>query len=172
MTEYYTIWIVIITAIISSIVSGIIVWFVTRFLKGRGKIRCEISDWKLNLLRQNERGSFRVCSSNEAAMAEYSLQLQFFNEKELQTGLRNISLVFQKKRNKLLEIHPKQLSGSEYQIVDVINLPSREFISVKLRGTIQKPSLSELIKSDIVYFVGYLPNGKALKSYVSSLVFN
>ncbi len=86
----------------------------------------------------------------------YVASIELFNEKELRTGLRDVAIVFRGRSGTEVETTPK----ISREPVEVINLPSREWIRLDLFGEVGAAKMSELANCDTVEFRGRFPNGK------------
>lgn len=150
---------------LSYVATFIIAWFLGRYLKGRGKIRCPTS--KLGFIfkkHQDEYPHSIACIYKEAESGSYNIKLGFFNEKDVPTALTNPSLIFERKDKKkvITTVKPENFY---FDIKEGFNLPSRELCHNGWHGNIKKESgeLENVLKSNKAFFVGYLPNGKKVK---------
>ena len=109
---------------------------------------------------------------------EYKVSIELFNEKELPTGLRDIAIVFRGRGEARVETMPCyqgtwQIQGGpaigygmpeDADPVDIINLPSREWVRFDLAGAfnghffIDEREPRKLKDCDTVEFLGCLPN--------------
>jgi hypothetical protein len=142
-----------------------IAWFLGRYLKGRGKIRCTISELKIKFEKYQDKFThFITCNYEEAESGSYNIKLGFFNEKDVQIALTNPSVIFERKNKKkvITTIKPETF---HFDITEGFNLPSRELCHNGWHGNIKKKSgeLENVLKSNKAFFVGYLPNGKKVK---------
>jgi len=143
----------------------IIAWFLGRYLKGRGKIRCTISELRIRFQKHHKEYPHSItCNYEEAESGSYNIELGFFNEKDVQIAIRNPSVIFERKNKKkvITAIKPENF---EFAIPKGFNLPSRELFHCSWFGNIEKESgkLENVLKSNKAFFMGYLPNGKKVK---------
>ena len=151
--------------IIISIATFLVVWFLRRYLKGRGKIRCKISELGIIFKKhQDEYPHSIACIYEEAESGSYNIKLGFFNEKDVPIALTNPSIIFERKNKKkiITTIKPETF---RFDITEGFNLPSRELCHNGWHGNIKKESgeLENVLKSNKAFFVGYLPNGNKEK---------
>ena len=155
--------------IISSIATFIIAWFLGRYLKGRGKIRCTISELRIRFEKHHNKYPHSItCSYEEAECGSYNIKLGFFNEKDVQIALTNPSVIFERK-NKKKVITTIKPDNFYFDITEGFNLPSRELVHHSWHGDIKKESneLENVLKSNKTFFIGYLPKGKKIKILIS-----
>jgi len=155
--------------IIGYIGTFIIAWFLGRYLKGRGKIRCPFSDLNIIFKKPHNKYPHSIsCMYKEAESGSYNIKLGFFNEKDVPTALTNPSLIFERKDKKkvITTIKPENFY---FDIKEGFNLPSRELYHNGWHGDIKKESgkLENVLKSNKTFFVGHLPNGKKVKILIS-----
>jgi len=155
--------------IISSIATFIIAWFLGRYLKGRGKIRCTISELRIRFEKFGDKFEFfKTCNYEEAERGSYNIKLGFFNEKDVQIALTNPSVIFERKNKKkvITTIKPENFY---FDIAKGFNLPSSELVHHSWHGNIKKESneLENVLKSNKTFFIGYLPKGKKIKILIS-----
>jgi len=151
--------------LINFVIIFVIGFFLGRFLKGRGKIRCPISELGIIFKKhQDEYPHSIACIYEEAESGSYNIKLGFFNEKDVPIALTNPSVIFERKNKKkvVTTIEPENFC---FDITEGFNLPSRELCHNGWHGNIKKESgeLENALKSDKAFFVGYLPNGKKVK---------
>ncbi len=146
-----------------------IAWFLGRYLKGRGKIRCPTSE--LNIIfkkHQDEYPHSISCMYKEAESGSYNIKLGFYNEKDIQIALTNPYVIFERKNKKkvITIIKPENFY---FDITEGFNLPSRELVHHGWHGDIKKESgeLENVLKSNKTFFIGYLPKGKKIKILIS-----
>lgn len=151
--------------IIGYIGAFFIAWFLGRYLKGRGKIRCPTSELGIIFKKhQDEYPHSIACIYEEAESGSYNIKLGFFNEKDVTTAIMNPSVIFERKNKKkvITTIKPETF---RFDIAEGFNLPSRELCHNGWHGNIKKESgeLENVLKSNKAFFVGHLPNRKKVK---------
>jgi hypothetical protein len=154
--------------IISSTATFIIAWFLGRYLKGRGKIRCKISELRIIFNKHKDEYPHSIsCIYEEAESGSYNIKLGFFNEKDVPTALTNPSIIFERKNKKKIVTAVKP-ENFHFNITEGFNLPSRELHHDGWFGDIKKESgkLENVLKSNKAFFVGYLPNGRKVKRLI------
>jgi hypothetical protein len=106
---------------------------------------------------------------------DFTVSIQFFNEKEVKTGLRDVAIIF-KSRNKKSQVRIlapvsaiTRATGTslERHRLDVINLPSREWLSLEIGGSFHDSVSQEQILAfseiDGAEFRGYFPDGREFR---------
>jgi len=112
-----------------------------------------------------------VYAEQHDPQTDYEVSIDLFNEKELQTGLRNIAIVFQGQDGTRVESIPHDQktrrresphSGSDpvevTDAVEVINLPSRQWVHYELCDTLDYKDARKLDKCETIEFRGYFPD--------------
>lgn len=109
---------------------------------------------------------------------EYKVSIELFNEKELPIGLRDIAIVFRGKSGTCVETMPCyqgtwQIEGGpgigygmpkDADPVEVINLPSREWLRFDLAGAVNgefvipRSNRTKLKECETIEFVGHYPD--------------
>jgi hypothetical protein len=106
--------------------------FGDRYLRHRGKVHCQVDDFR-GAGHGGEAGAapFRV---------DQSIQVHFFNEKEVDTGLSEITVVFVFESGEEVVLEPAT-RGYETSTSPrgVINLPSKTWASVNIKGYFYGP---------------------------------
>ncbi len=151
--------------IIGSILTFLAIWYLRRYLKGRGKIRCPTSELRIIFKKHQDEYPHSIsCIYDEAESGSYTIKVGFFNEKDISTALTNPSIIFERKNKKKIvtTIKPENFY---FEITEGFNLPSKELYHNGWHGDIKKESgeLENVLKSDKAFFVGYLPNRKKVK---------
>ncbi len=133
-------------------ISGVLLGlFADRILQRFGKVRCEIEPLKLTPTDGGTR---------------YSLNVKLFNEKEVKTGLRDVVIVFDGKHHierTMLDRTTWRDPTKNLQTMDqleVVNLPSREWVTLSLRFTNSMEDARKLAECDKAWFRGYFPDGR------------
>jgi hypothetical protein len=156
------------TYVLSYIVTLLIGWLLGRFLKTRGKIRCDLVKWEIGFHKPNGQGGFEPCIYKEAESSFYGIELDFFNEKDVQTALKNICVIFESAKKIRIRIAPKDYFHGDTN-KSIINLPPRKLIRFGWSGIIsgfQRNDLDNVINSKRAYFLGFLPNGRKIKKQI------
>ena len=151
--------------LINFVVIFVIGFFLGRFLKERGKIRCPIFELEIRFEKHHNKYPHSVtCNYEEAESGSYNIKLGFFNEKDVQIALTNPSVIFERKNKKKIftTVKPEVF---HFDITEGFNLPPRELYHCGWHGKIKKESgeLENVLKSNKVFFIGYLPNGNKVK---------
>jgi hypothetical protein len=154
---------------ILSIVGVIAGALLGRLLRRLGKIRCAFEQWNLDVDYQPPSFSFIG---------------KFFNEKDEDIGLRDVSVVFYRGRKEMetaelyfgheAALHPDGRPGGtrfreEYtgQRAEALNLPAGQWHSRPLRGSVKdKQGLQGCGRA---VFRGYLPKGKRFEREIARL---
>ncbi len=88
------------------------------------------------------------------------------NEKEVKTGLRDVVIVFDGKHHierTMLDRTTWRDPTKNLQTMDqleVVNLPSREWVTLSLRFTNSMEDARKLAECDKAWFRGYFPDGR------------
>jgi len=106
---------------------------------------------------------------------DFTVSIQFFNEKEVKTGLRDVAVIF-KSRNKKSQVKilaPVSAitrapgTSPERHRLDVINLPSREWLSLEIGGgfhdSVSQEQILAFSEIDGAEFRGYFPDGREFR---------
>jgi len=154
--------------IISSILTFLAIWYLRKYLKGRGKIRCKITKLKIIFKKHKDEYPHSIsCIYDEAESRSYNIKLGFFNEKDIPTALTNPSIIFERKNKKKIvtTIKPENFY---FDFSEGFSLPSKELCHNGWHGNIKKESgkLENVLKSNKAFFVGYLPNGRKVKRLI------
>jgi len=155
--------------LLSYILTFLVAWFLGRYLKGRGKIRCPFSELNIIFKKHQDKYTHSIsCMYKEAESGSYNIKLGFFNEKDVPIALTNPSLIFERKDKKkvITTVKPENFY---FDIKEGFNLPSRELRHNGWHGDIKKESgeLENVLKSNKTFFVGCLPKGKKIKILIS-----
>lgn len=155
--------------------------FADRFLQRQGKVRCEIEPMKLSIIATDDnedtvralpvpRGMLNeeIADRNRGfgdPAARCFVEAKLFNEKEVKTGIRDLTVTF----GKVERIYQKMLDRSTWQpatagsrqmdYLEVVNLPSREWVSLSLMGNIEFCDAKKLECCDSAWLCGYFPDG-------------
>jgi hypothetical protein len=110
-------------------------------------------------------GGSAPCSYEEATHVGYTVSLDFFNEKEKPTVIRNPFVIFEKKNKTVSKkITTHFLEGNN------IPLPSNKPVAYNMHGTLREDELSDywvIMGSTRAYFKGSFPNKKKIKILIS-----
>lgn len=141
-------------------------FFLGRFLKGRGKIRIGLIKWRLIFGKPDGMGGSMNCDYEGAEHGRYWIELDFFNEKDIQTAIKKPSILFKGKKGKIK--YEKIISHQQESIepIEGINLLPRKLVNYGWHGYLKQENLAIIMNSDKVYFWGYLPNGKKIKKLI------
>jgi hypothetical protein len=145
--------------------SSLLVLLIGRWLRRRGEIRCEFSDWFFAYLMRstdstddlNEPSNTPVApisinpdTVSDLAGAKYSFTVDLFNEKEVGLALRDVRVVFLYKGALMFSNRPfdtdrldRSAGGAASSEIGSIYLPTRELVRIRMEG---RPT-SELAKS-------------------------
>jgi hypothetical protein len=105
---------------------------------------------------------------------DFTVSIQFFNEKEVKTGLRDVAIIFKSRKKSQMEILAPvsaitRVTGAspERHRLDVLNLPSREWLSLEIGGSFHDSVSQEQILAfseiDGAEFRGYFPDGREFR---------
>lgn len=145
-----------------------------RYLQRRGKVRCEIVGWRLYARRLNEFGE----AVEQPLPAEldpsfrgnflYNFNVKFFNEKDADAGLRDLQVVFFWKGGTREHTVPLSIGAKPHEISSVLalNLPSRQWVSVDLEGSILDQEAGSMLRVEKVELRAYFPNGRPFRQTI------
>jgi hypothetical protein len=161
--------------------------FADRVLQRQGKVRCGIDPISLVVLGTGEEGRSSTALQSLPIPAELlpesvsgqdqgfgergsvrcSVSAKLFNEKEVRIGLRDVVVAFEGKspfERKMLDMSTWQPSQpSQYHLsvdtLEVVNLPSREWVTLSLRCSLPPAEAVKLASCDRAWLRGYFPDG-------------
>jgi hypothetical protein len=144
-----------ITGTVSALLGVALGLFGDRWLRHRGDVHCQIEGLGSAHHRQGAGAAhFKV---------DQSVQVHFFNEKEVDTGLSEITVVFVHEGGEEVALGP-EARGYETSTSPrgVINLPSKTWVSVHIQGSFYGPE-ARLLEEDALKAIevkGNFPGGK------------
>lgn len=169
-------------AVISAVMTGLVGivgvlvgLFADRMLQRTGKLRCEIGEFRL--LGEKSPGEsvslmgLPVPASvvEQVRSLDYSFNVKLFNEKDVSTGLRDVAVVFHLSDGRRMVRMSPDLNtqrnvegGTVIDPLEVINLPSRQWVSLELFGTISA-DMELLTQAERAEFRGYFPTGRVFR---------
>jgi hypothetical protein len=94
-----------------------------------------------------------------------------FNEKEARTGLRDVVLAFDGDPPLEQPLKDRRTRREEFHTIrtdelEVVNLPSREWITLDLQATIDTEDAQSLATSKQAWLRGYYPDGRLFSERV------
>lgn len=144
-----------------------------RYLQRRGKLRCITDGWQLTFLGPDGEGGIGSVERCAATSARYSLGVRFFNEKDVDTGLRDLCVEFRWKDGRKTADRPWDSSKTRVQggitnseRVEVLNLPSRAWLSLNLRGSLGGDDARSIRECRRVMLVGRFPTGRIFEEQI------
>lgn len=165
--------------VIGGALGGSAVLLAQRFLGRFGKIDSAVREKKIIFHDTSGGTPEPVVDRSNANEVWYAFTVRFFNSKLLNTGLRDIRVEFERPRAGSFSHtpydpeRPVSVDGlsnptPEYEEVDLLNLPSGEWVIQKLRGRIEGQAVEEVAGCEKVVLVGYLFNDKKLRVELST----
>lgn len=162
--------------------------FADRVLQRQGKVRCVMEPIEMSITAEKGDGVTLRClpiprevlkelpSDDRGrgwgdAGARYFLNVKFFNEKEMKTGLRDVVLIFDGNPPLVTRMldrstwRPNSVSKPMDEL-EVVNLPSREWVGLSLMGQILHQEVPKLAECDKAWLRGYYPSGKLFSQRV------
>ncbi len=147
--------------------------FTERYLQRRGKLRCVPEGWELAFRARDGFGKMAPVEPSEVTTARYSFGVKFFNEKDVDTGLRDLCVEFRWKNGRKTTDQPWDSSkagvrgsASASERVEVLNLPSREWLSLNLHGSIASEDARDIAECRRVMLVGRFPTGRTFEKEI------
>lgn len=170
------------TAILAAIVGGFVGSLLTllgqialRALRQRGEVRCEIRGWRVVPLVPNGPGGYRHTDpseevTNHVGPARGYFRVYFFNEKDVDTALLDVGIVFFWKGGVTASV-PVLEGGSEqltFTEVPVLDLPSRKAIWKDMIVCVTNEEGKRVSEVERVELRGYFPNGKLFREEIAT----
>jgi hypothetical protein len=147
--------------------------FAERYLQRRGKLRCVPDGWQLTFRGPDGEGGIGLVERYASTSARYSFGVKFFNEKDVDTGLRDLHVEFRWKDGRTTTVRPWNSAATRVQggittseRVEVLNLPSREWHSMSLHGTIDGEEARNIPECRRVMLVGHFPTGRTFEKQI------
>ncbi len=131
---------------------AVVALFLQRYLQTRGRIILRSSRWKL--------------TRAEGDSATYNLSIMAYNEMQVGTGVRDVSVVFDKPGALEKEVATTPKDAVDNYRIDALNLPSHNWITKDVRGVIGADLRSRLGDSYDVRVRGFLPTGVEIEHVV------
>jgi hypothetical protein len=126
-----------------------------RYLRHRGKVHCQVAGFGAGAHR-------RGAPSAPPFKVEQTIHVHFFNEKEVDTGLSGITVVFMFESREEVALGPAT-RGYETSTSPrgVINLPSKTWVSVDIKGDFYGTQAALLAQEEpkAVYVKAKFPGG-------------
>jgi hypothetical protein len=154
--------------------------FAERILQRYGKLRCETAQFALQLVSDEDVWDLSPQGMNtdwiaEAQWVSYKFNIKFFNEKDARTGLRDVRVVFYGNGGR--HIRAPAFDAATFQVhraapydrIEVIPLPSREWVSLDVRGSLLEQDKDALPECHRAEFVGYFPTGREFRKEIARL---
>jgi hypothetical protein len=155
--------------------------FADRVLQRQGKVRCVMEPIRLWIVATHEDDlTVRTLPLPEGILDEevvernrdygggneairLFVEAKLFNNKEVKTGIRDVVVVFEGRatvEQKMLDRSTWRPSSRSRQMdyLEVVNLPSREWVSLSLLGEIALEDARKLTECDKAWLRGYLPD--------------
>jgi hypothetical protein len=164
-----------IVAAIAGIAGVLIGLFADRLLQRQGKVRCLMEPIEIWVDLYEGTDYFILLSLPIPAEQvpksppEYSeesgrclLNVKLFNEKEVRTGLRDVVLAF----DGTLPMEKTMLDQSTRVALEVVDLPSREWVSLSLVVELALNEVRYLTECDKAWLRGYFPDGRRFNERV------
>jgi hypothetical protein len=145
-----------ITGVVSALLGVALGLFGDRWLRYRGDVHCQVEGFGSAHHRRDTSGPARF-------KADQSVQVHFFNEREVDTGLTALAVRFMYPDGEVVVLGP---GARDYETSTsprgVINLPSRTWVSVDIRGSFYGPDarLLEVSDPNAIEIDGRFPGGK------------
>ena len=124
---------------------AVVALFGQRYFQTRGRIILKSSRWKL--------------PPAEDDSATYSLSITAYNEMDVATGIRDVSVVFDKPGVLEKEVATTPKDAVDDYRIDALNLPSHNWVTKDVRGIIGADIRSQLGNSYNAKVTGFLPTG-------------
>lgn len=131
---------------------AVVALFLQRYLQTRGRIILRSSRWKL--------------TRAEGDSATYNLRIMAYNEMQVGTGVRDVSVVFDKPGALEKEVATTPKDAVDNYRIDALNLQSHNWITKDVRGEIGADLRSRLGDSYNVRVRGFLPTGVEIEHVV------
>lgn len=151
-----------------AIVGVVVGLWLERWLRTRGNIHCVLGTWERSGLQHDSDGLSGVI---------YNASLRFFNEKEQNTGVHDLSLVFIDSEGKEAIIGPladppDKLTRVTHQrkidLNDLIELPSQKWATTNIQGSLRDEDARVADRWVRVEVRGHFPNKAAFSCQLRS----
>lgn len=166
------------------IVGVLVGLFAERVLQRYGKLRCEIGE--LRLSGEQSPAEYVTVTGlpippsviEQVRFMTYSFTVKLFNEKDVNSGLRDVAIVFHLSDGRRMVRTSPDLStrrqveeGTVTEPLEVINLPSRQWVSLDLFGTISA-DMEFLAQAERAEFRGYFPTGRVFRREIDKFAYS
>jgi hypothetical protein len=155
---------------IAGTIAGVVV---ERFLRRYGKLRSEVRGWRVNFQAPDGQGSFTFDGPYEGippdrpGYAQCRFRVSFYNEKDVDTGLRDVYVLFSWPGGVTEEIPPVSLANQlSVEEIPVLNLPPRRWVWWDMQANISNEEGKRVSELERVVLRGYFPGGKLFEQVV------
>jgi hypothetical protein len=161
--------------------------FADRLLQRYGKVRCEMDPIEFTI-GYGKKGGTDFSSlpvpfdllpgpeytdqygSRSGPPLSFRLTVKLFNEKEVKTGLRDVCVVFEGEETVECIMKDRATwrshSASTMDELEVVNLPSREWVTYNLTSNMGLENAAKLTRATQGHFQGYFPDGRLYRKRV------
>ncbi len=156
------------------------------YLRHRGGILFKPGDWEMTCTLQDAyKGAAeshavpltRGLLSNERVLARaeygnYEFSVKIFNEMEVNTGLRDITVVFVDAAGNTVWTHRPRITDARGAVTrrpEVFNLPARQWANTEVLGRIGSKEFDAVARSTTVLLRAYLPRDEPFERQVKRL---
>lgn len=152
-------------------IAGALVGYVLRRL---GRVTCVVSEWRPEYFRDKQasegnRAEKERCKPEEADFYQFSVLLDFFNTKDVDTALRGLCVAYALEDGERIGVSPLFTSKraarayKEDDRVTTINLPPNSLVSKKLYGLGNATMTKHVAEKGRIEVFGYYPNKKEFR---------
>jgi len=168
-----------IASVVSAIagIAGVLIGlFADRVLQRQGKVRCVMEPIEVLVFPEGVREPTTLRSlpipaellpesvperAYSTEVGRCLLKVKLFNEKEVRTGLRDVVVAFEGRSPMA-----KTMSDRSMGTLEVVNLPSREWVTFLLVGELELEEARNLTECDRAWLRGYFPDGSRFNERV------
>jgi hypothetical protein len=145
---------------IFAIVGVIVGFWLERLARRLGRVQMLLREWRLIPLGQDQLGGECEVALEVARYAQFMFSLAAFNGKEEPTGFRDFAVVFEQAGAVIATVTPADASTGRvvasqrrFDDVEILNLPSKEWVTLTLRGTV---TVTDKLRSATGVFLSYV----------------
>jgi hypothetical protein len=147
-----------------------------RYLQGRGKILIHVGRWQLRYQGRDRMGGLVDVTAEAPSLATYVFTVDGFNSRNEPTGFREVGVEFRRVGRLVVRSVPTDLERTTTQQgfreapdVELINLAPKQWVRLRLHGTVGEEELSALQSAEEVQLVGTDPKGKEHRFHIAKL---
>lgn len=162
----------VIAGAVGGIVTSLVEGWVAQRLEYLGRVSIWPREWSIVFVDESGKPVDSSASQEVVAAAHYAVNVRFFNRKRVGSGFRDVRITFtvgsQCDPVSHVPYDPDKPASDEstrgvsveFERVDLINLPSREYVLQRLRGKLGPSDARKVRNCEKVEFVGVPPSDR------------